>query len=93
MATALLPRPALPRTPSPDQRRLAASVIRSIGHLAPRPHRARYACASCSTAWSGPEADCWSCGLPATHASDDVSWLHRLLLAPVLPRAPKAGTR
>lgn len=93
MATALLTRPALHRTPSPDQRRQAALTIRSIGRLAPRPHRSRYACSPCSVAWSGPEADCWSCGLPATHASDDASLLHRLLLAPVLPRAPKAGIR
>ncbi|GAA1233866.1 hypothetical protein GCM10009665_25170 [Kitasatospora nipponensis] len=93
MATALLTRPAPPRTPSSDQRRQAALTIRSIGCLAPRPHRSRYACAPCSTAWAGPEADCWNCGLPATHASHDASLLHRLLLAPVLPRAPKASVR
>ncbi|MFI9365980.1 hypothetical protein ACIG5E_33755 [Kitasatospora sp. NPDC053057] len=93
MATAVLthtlPSPAL----SPDQRRQAAAAIRTIGRLAPRPHRSRYACATCSVAWSGPEADCWTCGLPATHSSDDASLLHLLLMSPVLPGAPKAGAR
>ncbi|MDH6107904.1 hypothetical protein P3T36_006363 [Kitasatospora sp. MAP12-15] len=91
MATALLPRTALHPTLSPQQRHQAATAIRSIGRLAPRPHRSRYACATCSVAWTGPEADCFSCGRPATHAHNDASLLHRLLLAPVTPR--KAGPR
>ncbi|WP_327071920.1 hypothetical protein [Kitasatospora sp. NBC_01302] len=93
MATALLTHTVSARTPSSDQRRQAALTIRSIGRLAPRPSRARYACASCSTAWSGPEADCWNCGLPATHSSNDASLLHLLLMSPVIVGAPKAGTR
>ncbi len=91
MATALLPRTAPPRTLSPEQRHQAAAALRSIGRLAPRPRRSRYACSTCSVAWSGPEADCFACGRPATHAHDDASLLHRLLLAPVTPR--KAGPR
>ncbi|MFI9332152.1 hypothetical protein ACIGZJ_32000 [Kitasatospora sp. NPDC052868] len=85
MATALLPRTAPARSLSPEQRHQAAAALRSIGRLAPRPHRFRYACGSCSVAWAGPEADCWSCGRPATHTRDDASLLHRLLLAPVSP--------
>ncbi|WP_232790792.1 hypothetical protein, partial [Kitasatospora aureofaciens] len=73
------PRPAPPGRRAPS----AASP--------PRPHRSRYACDTCSVAWSGPEADCWSCGRPASQARDDSSLLHRLLLAPVTPR--KAGPR
>ncbi|MFD0567891.1 hypothetical protein ACFQ2M_42375 [Kitasatospora saccharophila] len=88
MATALLPRPA-----SPAQRHQAAAAIRAIGRLAPRPARARYACATCSVAWSGPEADCWNCSLPATHSSNDASLLHLLLLSPVIAGAPKARAR
>ncbi|MFC5888126.1 hypothetical protein [Kitasatospora aburaviensis] len=56
-----------------------------------RLHRSRYACNTCSAAWSGPEADCWSCGCPATHTRNDASLLHQLLLALVTPR--KAGPR
>ncbi|MFE4599441.1 hypothetical protein ACFRKE_01125 [Kitasatospora indigofera] len=91
MATALLTRTALTRNLSPEQRHQAAAALRAIGRLAPRPRRSRYACDSCSVAWSGPEADCFSCGSPATHAHDDASLLHRLLLSPVTPR--KAATR
>ncbi|MET8624693.1 hypothetical protein ABZW30_13205 [Kitasatospora sp. NPDC004669] len=91
MATTVLTRPALCPTPSPGQRQHAASAIRAIGQLAPRPSRARYACNTCSVAWSGPEADCWCCGMPAIHARNDASLLHHLLLAPVTPR--KAGPR
>ncbi len=91
MATALLTRTALHRHLSPEQRHQAAAALRSIGRLAPRPRRSRYACGSCAVAWAGPEQDCWSCGRPATHARDDASLLHRLLLAPVTPR--KAAAR
>ena len=91
MATALLPRTAPNRTLSAEQRHQAAATLRAIGRLAPRPRRSQYACNSCSVAWSGPEADCFSCGRPATHAHDDASLLHRLLLAPVTPR--KAAAR
>ncbi|MGW2548555.1 hypothetical protein ACWC5I_48825 [Kitasatospora sp. NPDC001574] len=91
MATALLPRTALARSLSAAQRHQAVVALRAIGRLAPRPRRSRYACASCSVAWAGPEADCWSCGRPATHARDDASLLHRLLLAPVTPA--KAAAR
>jgi hypothetical protein len=91
MATAVLTLPLLPCTPSLDQRRRAATAIRAIGRLSPRSSRARYACATCSVAWSGPEADCFSCGRPATHVRDDASLLHRFLLAPVTPRT--AGPR
>ncbi|MGE7437001.1 hypothetical protein [Kitasatospora sp. NPDC001175] len=85
MATAVLTHPLPSPALTSDQRRQAATAIRTIGRLAPRPHRSRYACDTCSVAWSGPEADCWSCGRPATHARNDASLLHRLLLAPVTP--------
>ncbi|MEE1783072.1 hypothetical protein PUR71_09100 [Streptomyces sp. SP17BM10] len=89
MTTAFLPlsSPAL----ASEQRRQAAAAIRTIGRLAPRPHRCGYACSSCEVAWAGPEADCWSCGRPADHARNDTSLLHRLLIAPVTAR--KAGPR
>ncbi|MET9183118.1 hypothetical protein ABZX88_33655 [Kitasatospora aureofaciens] len=91
MATAVLTHALPSPARTADQRRQAATAIRTIARLAPRPHRSRYACDTCSVAWSGPEADCWSCGRPASHARDDASLLHRLLLAPVTPR--KAGPR
>ncbi|MGW4651340.1 hypothetical protein [Kitasatospora sp. NPDC004289] len=91
MATALLSRTAHTRSVSAAQRHQAAAALRTIGRLAPRPARSRYACASCSVAWAGPEADCWSCGRPATHARDDASLLHRLLLAPVTPKTRAAA--
>ncbi|MEU3495359.1 hypothetical protein ABZ747_17960 [Kitasatospora cineracea] len=89
MATAFLTlaSPAL----ASEQRRQAAAAIRCIARLAPRPRRSRYACGGCSVAWAGPEADCWSCGRPATYARDDASLLHRLLIAPVIPTTRAAA--
>lgn len=43
-------------------RRTAAAAIRAIGIQAHHDHL----CARCSVTWNGAEADCWSCGLPAT---------------------------
>lgn len=51
----------------PDHRQ-AAAAMRNIGQ---RRHthagtRAHFVCALCSVSWAGAEADCWSCGNPAT---------------------------
>ncbi|MEU6622934.1 hypothetical protein ABZ926_19500 [Streptomyces litmocidini] len=86
MATAVRPHP-LHAPVTAAQRHRAAHTIRTIGRLAPRPNRSHFACSTCSVAWSGPEADCWSCGRPATLARSDASLLHRLLIHPVTPRA------
>ncbi|GAA0898017.1 MULTISPECIES: hypothetical protein [Streptomyces violaceusniger group] len=43
--------------------------MRAIGLNRPRPlpHRGpSLLCSRCSTCWTGAEADCFSCGLPAT---------------------------
>ncbi|MCX5318110.1 hypothetical protein [Streptomyces sp. NBC_00154] len=52
---------------TPAARREAAAKMRAIATRRPLPTRGRdFHCAPCSTAWTGAEADCWSCGLPAT---------------------------
>jgi hypothetical protein len=41
-----------------------------------------FVCAPCSVGWTGPEADCWNCGQPATgHHTHTASALAELLAA------------
>ncbi|MEU7039260.1 hypothetical protein ABZ958_37230 [Streptomyces sp. NPDC046237] len=47
----------------------------------------------CSVAWAGEEADCWNCGMPATHRTPARGSALQRLLAAVDPAACTAGTR
>ncbi|MFD9047792.1 hypothetical protein [Streptomyces zaomyceticus] len=47
----------------------------------------------CSVAWSGDEADCWNCGLPATHRSTQRGSALQRLLATFHARTPRRGSR
>ncbi|OIJ95431.1 hypothetical protein [Streptomyces colonosanans] len=50
-------------------RKAAAARMRAIGlnRLRPLPRSGpSFLCSRCSTSWTGAEADCFSCGLPAT---------------------------
>jgi hypothetical protein len=57
-----------PAAVSPRARRRGATIIRRIGqrrHARTGTHAA-FVCERCDVAWSGAEADCWSCGRPAS---------------------------
>jgi hypothetical protein len=59
---------------------------------APLPRRfgeRHFHCTTCQVTWSGPEADCWACGQPATSEHPAPTSALQLLLAPVAA----AGTR
>lgn len=58
-------------------RRVAAATL---------PTRHTLICDPCEVAWTGQEADCWSCGHPATHTTTPLAALQRLL-ATVTPAA------
>ncbi|WP_351233870.1 hypothetical protein [Streptomyces sp. NPDC002133] len=68
--------------PNPTQR-TAATITRAIAHRNPHLRRTRESLCErqhCFVAWAGEEADCWNCGLPATHRSNRRgSALQRLL--------------
>ncbi|EPH46883.1 hypothetical protein ABT390_33925 [Streptomyces aurantiacus] len=71
------------RIPAQRQQRSAAALIRAIAHRTPR-LRPESVCerSRCFVAWTGEEADCWNCGLPATFRSARRgSALQRLLTA------------
>ncbi|MGW3077860.1 hypothetical protein [Kitasatospora sp. NPDC001132] len=42
-----------------------------------------YTCAACEVTWSGPEADCWTCGRPATREHPSPTSALQQLLAPI----------
>lgn len=75
---------ALATRPKPPQR-TAASIVRAIASRSRRiSSTAESVCErqQCFVAWTGEEADCWNCGLPATHRSTrHGSALQRLLAA------------
>jgi hypothetical protein len=51
--------------------------------LTPAPARHRtFLCEPCQVTWTGDEADCWSCGKPATAAFARRRRARRALLAP-----------
>lgn len=61
------PRPA--HSPMRKARQAAAARMRAIGlgRRRPLPRRGpSFLCGPCNVAWAGAEADCFSCGLPAT---------------------------
>ncbi|GAB2606871.1 hypothetical protein GCM10027168_44650 [Streptomyces capparidis] len=68
--TAITPSAAKSTRPRPGSpaARAAAAAIRRIGHRRHRPagRAAHFTCSPCAVAWAGPEADCWSCGRPAS---------------------------
>jgi NTP pyrophosphatase (non-canonical NTP hydrolase) len=53
--------------PSRADRARTAAIMRRIGQHRPAatPGKA-FVCGPCAVAWAGAEADCWSCGRPAT---------------------------
>lgn len=74
-------------------RRTAAAIMRAIARRSPRLNTTRESvCERCFVAWAGEEADCWNCGMPATHRSHQRgSSLQRLLTA-VDSHTPRAHT-
>ncbi|MBB1252555.1 hypothetical protein H3146_04085 [Streptomyces sp. OF3] len=73
----------------------AAAIIRAIGQ---RRHRhsaspAQFVCGRCHVAWTGAEADCWSCGQPATSEHNHRGAALLRLLHPVQPTPAKAATQ
>ncbi|MEV7940884.1 hypothetical protein AB0O82_32745 [Kitasatospora sp. NPDC088264] len=58
----------------------------------PRRFGARhFLCTPCDTTWSGQEADCWSCGQPATTERPAPSSALQQLLAPVVAADTRLG--
>jgi hypothetical protein len=82
MASNALPRQRTTRAradagPSPTQRQRAAAAMRSVGRRIGR--HPSFGCDMCEVAWAGPEADCFSCGRPASDYSRRASTLQLLL--------------
>ncbi|MGR3939550.1 hypothetical protein [Streptomyces sp. BRA346] len=72
-------------SPTQKTRQTAAAAMRAIGlnRRRPRPHRGpSFLCGPCDVAWAGAEADCFSCGMPATQEySHPHAALQMLLIA------------
>ncbi|MFD3542295.1 hypothetical protein ACFWUQ_22785 [Streptomyces sp. NPDC058662] len=67
---------------TPTTRRLstAGRILKSLAKANPLLADRAFVCGRCAVAWQGDEADCWSCGLPATFGSHHHgSALHHLL--------------
>lgn len=82
-------------SPARPDRRQAAAAMRSIGQ---RRHAnvgtgAHFICAPCHVAWAGAEADCWSCGLPATTEHGRYGAALQRLLTAVVARPAKRRKR
>lgn len=80
--------------PSDAARRQTAAIMRGLGsrrlHF---PGARSFVCNGCSVTWSGPEADCWTSGLPPT-AEYPLSGSARLhLLRDVTLTGPHARRR
>ncbi|MCY0946295.1 hypothetical protein [Streptomyces antarcticus] len=60
----------------------AARFLKSLAKANPMLADREFVCSRCDVAWEGDEADCWSCGLPATFGSHRYgSALQRLISA------------
>ncbi|MEU2454803.1 hypothetical protein ABZ605_32530 [Streptomyces sp. NPDC012765] len=58
----------------------AGRFLKSLAKANPLLADRAFVCNRCAVAWQGDEADCWSCGLPATFGSHHHgSALHHLL--------------
>ncbi|MET9324062.1 hypothetical protein ABZX75_28415 [Streptomyces sp. NPDC003038] len=58
----------------------AGRFLKSLAKANPLLADRAFVCSRCAVAWQGDEADCWSCGLPASFSSHDYgSALHHLL--------------
>ncbi|MFF2123459.1 hypothetical protein ACFVXH_39645 [Kitasatospora sp. NPDC058184] len=58
----------------------------------PRRFGARhYTCTPCEVTWSGPEADCWTCGRPATREHPTPTSALQQLLAPTTGADTRPG--
>ncbi|MGW0653688.1 hypothetical protein ACWD4T_33710 [Streptomyces umbrinus] len=68
-------------SPTPE----TAARMRAIGlnRRRPAPRRPSFLCSRCSTSWTGAEADCFSCGLPATQEQSHPGTALQLLLIAV----------
>ncbi|TDU67880.1 hypothetical protein [Streptomyces sp. KS 21] len=65
----------------------AARLLKSIAKTNPLLADREFVCGRCDVAWQGDEADCWSCGLPATFGSHRYgSALQRLFAATTISR-------
>jgi len=80
-----------PARPGAEARRRRAALIRAIGRRRPG-GPLHFVCGDCETSWSGAEADCWNCSMPAT-----TEYTHRgsalLLLLQRTRPAPRPRTR
>ena len=64
------------------------AIIRGIGRRTLRRGRTpHFACGACLVTWSGPEADCFSCGQPATTEYTHRGAALQMLLQHVRPAA------
>ncbi|MEV8536166.1 hypothetical protein [Streptomyces sp. NPDC051211] len=58
----------------------AGRFLKSLAKANPLLADRAFVCSRCAVAWQGDEADCWSCGLPASFSSHHHgSALHHLL--------------
>ncbi|MFD9078249.1 hypothetical protein [Streptomyces erythrochromogenes] len=58
----------------------AGRFLKSLATANPLLADRAFVCSRCAVAWQGDEADCWSCGLPASFSSHHHgSALHHLL--------------
>lgn len=87
-------------TAAPSPTRKAAASMRAIGLHRRRPPLRRgpsFLCGPCNVAWAGAEADCFSCGLPATQEHTHPGTALQLLLiavgrTPVLKTDPQLAS-
>jgi hypothetical protein len=80
----------------PKPKRTAAAIMRAIARRSPRLNTtAESVCEreQCFVAWAGEEADCWNCGMPATHRSTRRGSALQRLLSAVDPHDEAARIR
>ncbi|MER7108822.1 hypothetical protein [Streptomyces sp. NPDC000229] len=73
----------------------AAAIMRAIAHRSPRLNTTPDSVCEreqCFVAWTGEEADCWNCSMPATHRSTRRGSALQRLLAAVDAHTPRPRT-
>ncbi|MET9427940.1 MULTISPECIES: hypothetical protein [unclassified Streptomyces] len=77
------------------QQGIAATIMRAIARRSPRLNTTPESVCEreqCFVAWTGEEADCWNCGMPATLRSTRRGSALQRLLAAVDPNTPRPRT-
>ncbi|MBT2406876.1 MULTISPECIES: hypothetical protein [unclassified Streptomyces] len=65
----------------------AGRFLKSLAKANPLLADRAFVCSRCDVSWTGDEADCWNCGMPATFGSHHHgSALHHLLAATKISR-------